>query len=92
MLKPSVTSGSIVRLLQKGLTKLRYSTSRSGLYDDATARSVMAWRKVTGMARTFTASEARRARRARRAAAASRSSTRGTGTTSRPTCRARCWR
>jgi hypothetical protein len=57
VLRPSVTNGGIVRLLQKGLTKLRYSTSRSGHYDDATARSVMAWRKVTGMARTFSASE-----------------------------------
>ena len=57
VLKPSVSSGTIVRLLQKGLQKLRYSTSRSGHYDDATARSVMAWRKVTGMARNFTATE-----------------------------------
>jgi hypothetical protein len=57
VLKPSVASGTIVRLLQKGLQKLRYSTSRSGHYDDATARSVMAWRKVTGMARNFTATE-----------------------------------
>jgi lipoprotein-anchoring transpeptidase ErfK/SrfK len=57
VLRPSVTNGPIVRLLQKGLAKLRYSTSRSGIYDDATARSVMAWRKVTGMARNYSASE-----------------------------------
>jgi lipoprotein-anchoring transpeptidase ErfK/SrfK len=57
VLKASVTNGPIVRLLQKGLSKLRYSTSRSGIYDDATARSVMAWRKVTGMARNYSASE-----------------------------------
>jgi lipoprotein-anchoring transpeptidase ErfK/SrfK len=57
VLKPAVTNGPIVRLLQKGLAKLRYSTSRSGIYDDATARSVMAWRKVTGMARNYSASE-----------------------------------
>ena len=57
VLRPSVTNGPIVRLLQKGLAKLRYSTSRSGRYDDATARSVMAWRKVTGAARSFSASE-----------------------------------
>jgi hypothetical protein len=50
--------GVVVRLLQKGLAKLNYATSRSGVYDDATARSVMAWRKVTGMARTFSPSEA----------------------------------
>jgi hypothetical protein len=57
VLKPSVTNRTIVRLLQKGLSKLHYSTSRSGFYDDATARSVMAWRKVTGMSRTYSASE-----------------------------------
>jgi lipoprotein-anchoring transpeptidase ErfK/SrfK len=57
VLRPAVTNGPIVRLLQKGLSKLRYSTSRSGIYDDATARSVMAWRKVTGMARNYSASE-----------------------------------
>jgi lipoprotein-anchoring transpeptidase ErfK/SrfK len=57
VLKPAITNGPIVRLLQKGLSKLRYSTSRSGIYDDATARSVMAWRKVTGMARNYSASE-----------------------------------
>jgi hypothetical protein len=51
------SSGRIVRLLQKGLAKLRYVTSRSGVYDDATARAVMAWRKVAGMARTFSASQ-----------------------------------
>jgi lipoprotein-anchoring transpeptidase ErfK/SrfK len=49
--------GTIVRLLQKGLSKLHYSTSRSGIYDDATARAVMAWRKMTGMARNYSASE-----------------------------------
>jgi lipoprotein-anchoring transpeptidase ErfK/SrfK len=57
VLAPAVTNRAIVRLLQKGLSKLHYSTSRSGFYDDATARSVMAWRKVTGMARTYSASE-----------------------------------
>ena len=57
VLKPTIANRPIVRLLQKGLQKLRYSTSRSGTYDDATARSVMAWRKVTGAARNFTASE-----------------------------------
>ena len=58
VLKPVAGSrGPIVRLLQKGLAKLHYATSRSGIYDDATARSVMAWRKVTGAARSYTASE-----------------------------------
>jgi L,D-transpeptidase catalytic domain len=59
VVKPIAGNGGVVvRLLQKGLRKLHYSTSRSGIYDDATARSVMAWRKVTGMARTFSPSEA----------------------------------
>jgi lipoprotein-anchoring transpeptidase ErfK/SrfK len=52
------SAGTVVRLLQKGLAKLHYSTSRSGIFDDATARAVMAWRKETGMARTFSASQA----------------------------------
>jgi len=57
VVKPIVrSSGAVVRLLQKGLAKLHYSTSRNGIYDDATARAVMAWRKVMRMARTFTAS------------------------------------
>ena len=51
-------SGTVVRMLQRGLSKLHYSTSRNGIYDSATARAVMAWRKMTGMARTFSASEA----------------------------------
>jgi L,D-transpeptidase catalytic domain len=50
------SGGPVVRLLQKGLTKLRFVTSRSGVFDDATARAVMAWRKVRGMARTYLAS------------------------------------
>jgi hypothetical protein len=48
--------GAATRLLQKGLAKLHYTTSRSGVYDDATRNGVMAWRKVTGRARTYTAS------------------------------------
>jgi len=58
VVKPSESNGVVVRLLQKGLSKLHYATSRSGFYDDATQRAVMAWRKVTGMARTFSLSEA----------------------------------
>jgi lipoprotein-anchoring transpeptidase ErfK/SrfK len=57
VIKPTGTSRPVVRLLQKGLAKLHYSTSRTGSYDDATARAVMAWRKVTGMARTYSVSE-----------------------------------
>jgi hypothetical protein len=59
VVKPIAGNGGVVvRLLQRGLSKLHYVTSRNGIYDDATARAVMAWRKVTGMARTFSPSEA----------------------------------
>jgi peptidoglycan hydrolase-like protein with peptidoglycan-binding domain len=59
VMRPDVGSlGPLVRLLQRGLKRLHYVVPRNGVYDDATARAVMAWRKVTGQARTFTASEA----------------------------------
>jgi L,D-transpeptidase catalytic domain len=51
------SSGVLVRLLQRGLDRMRYAVSRSGTYDSATARAVMAWRKVNGQPRTFAASE-----------------------------------
>ncbi len=57
VMTPTVSSPTIVRLLQRGLNKLRYAVSRSGVYDDSTARAVMAWRKVNGQARSYTASE-----------------------------------
>jgi L,D-transpeptidase catalytic domain len=57
VMTPSVSSPTIVRLLQKGFSKLRYATSRSGVFDDATARAVMAWRKVNGQARVYSASQ-----------------------------------
>jgi peptidoglycan hydrolase-like protein with peptidoglycan-binding domain len=50
--------GPLVRLLQRGLARMHYAVPRSGVYDDGTARAVMAWRKMTGAARTYTASEA----------------------------------
>lgn len=52
---PSLTFGSkgaLVRLFQKGLSQMKYPTSRSGTYDAATGRAVMAYRKVNGLART----------------------------------------
>jgi peptidoglycan hydrolase-like protein with peptidoglycan-binding domain len=59
VMRPRVgSSGPLVRLLQRGLARLRYAVPRSGVYDDGTARAVMAWRKVTGAVRTYTASEA----------------------------------
>ena len=57
VMTPSVSSPTIVRLLQRNLAKLGYAVSRSGSYDDSTARAVMAWRKVNGQARVFSASE-----------------------------------
>jgi lipoprotein-anchoring transpeptidase ErfK/SrfK len=47
--------GAGVRLLQRGLRRMHYPATSSGVYDDATSRAVMAWRKVTGAPRTFTA-------------------------------------
>jgi hypothetical protein len=49
-------SGVAVRLIQRGLSALHYAAPRSGVYDAATERAVLAWRKVTHRARTFTAS------------------------------------
>jgi L,D-transpeptidase catalytic domain len=48
--------GAVVRLLQRGLRRLHYAVPRSGAYDAGTQRAVMAWRKVTGAGRTYTAS------------------------------------
>jgi hypothetical protein len=48
--------GAAVRLLQKGLARLHYAVPRSGIYDAGTQRAVLAWRKMTHRARTFTAS------------------------------------
>ena len=42
---------TIVRLLQKGLSKLRYAVARSGVYDDSTGRAVMAWKSSSNTAR-----------------------------------------
>jgi lipoprotein-anchoring transpeptidase ErfK/SrfK len=56
VMKP-VLGGTMTRLFQKGLSNLHYATSRSGIFDDATARAVMAYRKVNGMPRTYTPTE-----------------------------------
>src|SRR4051812_39177863 len=47
--------GEKVKLLQRALARLAYVTSRGGSYDDATARAVLAYRKVNGMARISSA-------------------------------------
>jgi lipoprotein-anchoring transpeptidase ErfK/SrfK len=59
-LKPYASSGArgpVVRLLQAKLDRLHYAVSHSGVFDAATANAVMAYRKMTGMARTTIASE-----------------------------------
>jgi lipoprotein-anchoring transpeptidase ErfK/SrfK len=48
--------GPAVRLLQSRLASLGYVVGQRGLYDQRTARAVLAFRKVTGMARTTNAS------------------------------------
>ncbi|HEX8102927.1 MAG TPA: L,D-transpeptidase family protein [Solirubrobacteraceae bacterium] len=47
--------GAAVRLLQRGLDKLGYYVPRNGTFDAATARAVLAYRKVNGLARTTSA-------------------------------------
>ena len=47
--------GPLVRLLQRGLARLRYAVPRNDRFDDATGRAVMAFRKVNGMARRYDA-------------------------------------
>jgi hypothetical protein len=48
--------GPAVRLLQARLAALGYVVGQRGLFDPRTARAVLAFRKVTGMARTTNAS------------------------------------
>jgi peptidoglycan hydrolase-like protein with peptidoglycan-binding domain len=47
--------GPAVRLLQQHLAAMGYVIGRRGLFDGRTARAVLAFRKVTGMARTTVA-------------------------------------
>jgi hypothetical protein len=47
----SGSSGLEVRLLQLGLARLAYVTPRTGHFDDATGRALIAYRKVNGMSR-----------------------------------------
>jgi len=47
-----------IRALQRRLRRLGYVTGRAGVFDGRTARAVLAFRKVTGMARTPSASVA----------------------------------
>jgi hypothetical protein len=47
-----------VRWLQRKLDEMHYAVPRSGRFDDATARAVLAYRKVNKMARTSVADRA----------------------------------
>jgi hypothetical protein len=47
----------LIGAFQAGLDRLHYAVSRSRAWDGATQRAVMAYRKVNGMARNFSASE-----------------------------------
>jgi L,D-transpeptidase catalytic domain len=49
------SGGRVVRHLQSRLAALGYVVGRRGRYDARTARAVLAFRKVVGMARTFVA-------------------------------------
>jgi lipoprotein-anchoring transpeptidase ErfK/SrfK len=49
--------GLAVRVLQTKLKALGYVIGQKGVYDGRTARAVLAFRKVTGMARTMNATE-----------------------------------
>jgi lipoprotein-anchoring transpeptidase ErfK/SrfK len=51
------SKGLAVRVLQAKLKSLGYVTGAKGVYDARTARAVLAFRKVTGMARTQVASK-----------------------------------
>jgi peptidoglycan hydrolase-like protein with peptidoglycan-binding domain len=46
------TRGATVRLLQSRLAALHYAVPRTGVFDAGTARAVLAYRKVSGLART----------------------------------------
>jgi hypothetical protein len=52
------SSGVNVRLLQDALARLHFVTSRGGHFDDSTARALVAYRKVNGLARTSSATRA----------------------------------
>ncbi len=50
------SGGASIRALQRRLRRLGYVTGSAGRFDARTARAVLAFRKVTGMARTTSAS------------------------------------
>jgi peptidoglycan hydrolase-like protein with peptidoglycan-binding domain len=58
VVEPRLAEGSrglLVPLLQRGLSKLNYAITRTGTFDAATARAVMAFRKVNELGRSYEA-------------------------------------
>jgi lipoprotein-anchoring transpeptidase ErfK/SrfK len=51
----SGSSGRVVELFQEALGRMRYPAPRTGVFDAATGRAVMTWRKVNGHARVESA-------------------------------------
>lgn len=59
VIRPALEAGDAghsVRVMQRLLRDRGYVVGRRGVYDAATARAVQAFRKMSGLARTFTAS------------------------------------
>jgi hypothetical protein len=50
------SDGPLARLFQRELRQMRFSVPRTGVYDDATGRAVMAYRKVNGLPRSYSPS------------------------------------
>jgi hypothetical protein len=46
--------GALLRLFQKGLARMKYPVARTGIYDAATGRAVMAYRKLNRLTRSET--------------------------------------
>lgn len=55
---PYGSRGASVEWLQRKLARLHYAVPRNGVFDAATGRAVIAFRKLTGMARNATADRA----------------------------------
>jgi hypothetical protein len=49
------STGMSVKVFQRKLKRLKYVVPTSGRFDDGTARAFMAYRKVTGLSRNYTA-------------------------------------
>ena len=86
------SKGLAVRILQTKLKALGYVIGQKGVYDARTARAVLAFRKVTGHGADRDGQRRRLPQARPRRRRATRCASRSRATTSRPTCRCRCWR